>query len=641
MHKIKMLALCTALSVGFIVILFFTGTSFSSDDISIKVPDKGKIGKMEGRIAELLDKFSLKGLPEAEKFATEHGIDIKNKKVKVILVGKEGVEINKTDLSHFSVEIDKSSKNLIKAYIPINLLKAVEKNFSDIVSIRLPFKPLELHTSEGVGLTNASVWQGGGATGAGKRIAIIDLGFDNLTETIAHGDLPGTVITHDYTGLGLETETPHGTAVAEAVYDMAPGAQLYLLKIGDEIDLANALDDCKNFYLVNIINHSVGWVNTGPYNGTVVICDIANDARTNGILWVNAAGNQANRHYQGVFADTDGDGVHEYITSPVDEVNRVSATAGQTISAYLSWDDWGLDANNPASCQDYDLSITNPSGVIVTSSVNWQNCNLGQSPTEGIDYYVPASGSYGILINKFSATRNCDLKLYTFRHDLESNNRTASGSLMSPADASGVMTVGAINSANWASGPQESYSSQGPTTSWSNAIPRIKPDISGPDNIDSFTYGHWSGTSASSPQVAGAAALVWQNYSYFTVSQVQSYLEAYAVDIGATGKDNIYGSGKLNLPTYSISGKVYNDLDCDGLKESGELGIQGVKVKITPGGQTFTASDGSYSFTGLFNGTYIIQEIDPTGYTSCTPNKKTIKIKGSNIPNKNFGDQAS
>ena len=640
MHKIKMLALCTALSVGFIVILFFTGTSFSSDDISIKVPDKGKIGKMEGRIAELLDKFSLKGLPEAEKFATEHGIDIKNKKVKVILVGKEGVEINKTDLSHFSVEIDKSSKNLIKAYIPINLLKAVEKNFSDIVSIRLPFKPLELHTSEGVGLTNASVWQGGGATGAGKRIAIIDLGFDNLTETIAHGDLPGTVITHDYTGLGLETETPHGTAVAEAVYDMAPGAQLYLLKIGDEIDLANALDDCKNFYLVNIINHSVGWVNTGPYNGTGVICDVANDARANGILWVNAAGNQANRHYQGVFADTDGDGVHEYITSPVDEVNRVSATAGQTISAYLSWDDWGLDANNPASCQDYDLSITNPSGVIVTSSVNWQNCNLGQSPTEGIDYYVPASGSYGILINKFSATRNCDLKLYTFRHDLESNNRTASGSLMSPADASGVMTVGAINSANWASGPQESYSSQGPTTSWSNAIPRIKPDISGPDNIDSFTYGHWSGTSASSPQVAGAAALVWQNYSYFTVSQVQSYLEAYAVDIGATGKDNIYGSGKLNLPTYSISGKVYNDLDCDGLKESGELGIQGVKVKITPGGQTFTASDGSYSFTGLFNGTYIIQEIDPTGYTSCTPNKKTIKIKGSNIANRNFGDQA-
>ena len=141
------------------------------------------------------------------------------------------------------------------------------------------------------------------------------------------------------------------------------------------------------------------------------------------------------------------------------------------------------------------------------------------------------------------------MKLYTFRHDLQSNNRTPSGSFMSPADATGVMAVGAIASSSWTTGPQESFSSRGPTTNWNGATPRIKPDIAGPDNVDSFTYGHWFGTSASSPHVAGAAALVWQRFPSFTVNQVQSYLEGNAIDMGTAGKDNIYGSGRLNLPS--------------------------------------------------------------------------------------------
>jgi len=631
-------------SLSLIIILFFATVSISSDDISIKVPAKGKAGKIDSAITKLIDKFSAKGLPEAQRFASEQNISLKGDKVKVVLVGREGVRINQNDLSPFNVEIDKTSKNLARAYVPINLIRAIEKNFSDIVRIRLPFKPLELHTSEGVGLTNASVWQTFGYRGAGLRIAIIDLGFINLTATIAHGDLPATVVTNDYTGLGLETGTVHGTAVAEAVHDMAPDAQLYLLKIADEIDLANAENDCKNFYLVNAINHSVGWVNTGPYNGTGIICDIANDARANGILWVNAAGNQAARHYQSVFKDTDGDTWHEYITSPIDEINWVSASAGQYISVYLSWDDWCPDPNNPASCQDYDLYLINSAGTIVAGSEDFQDCTPGQSPTEGIEYFVPTSGNYGILIKKFSTTRDCDLKLYTFRHNLESNNRTASGSFMSPADAEGVMAVGAISSTNWTTGPQESFSSQGPTTNWCGATPRIKPDIAGPDNIDSFTYGHWQGTSASSPHVAGAAALVWQKFPSFTVTQVQSYLEGNAIDMGSAGKDNIFGSGRLNLPSlgaFSISGRVFNDLNCNGQRNAGELGISKVKLTLTPGDiQILTNSDGTYSFTDLFPGTYVITETDPDGYISCTSNKKTVKIKNKNASNVNFGDQA-
>ncbi|MDO8672458.1 MAG: hypothetical protein Q7O66_13665, partial [Dehalococcoidia bacterium] len=44
-----------------------------------------------------------------------------------------------------------------------------------------------------------------------------------------------------------------------------------------------------------------------------------------------------------------------------------------------------------------------------------------------------------------------------------------------------------------------------------------------------------------------AAALVKQAYPAYTPSQIQTYLEGRAIDAGAAGKDNIYGSGKLNL----------------------------------------------------------------------------------------------
>ena len=525
---------------------------FSSDDISLTtIPNKGKKGKIDSVIKELIGKFSAKGLPEAQKFASERNIKLKNNKVEVILTLVDGSSIDNNALSSLGVEVDKSYDNLIKAYVPIYRLKTLESKFPEIQRIRLPFKPLELHTSEGVSLTGASSWQTSGYKGAGLKIAVIDLGFDNLTETKAHGDLPSTVITHDYTGAGLETDTVHGTAVAEAVYDMAPDAQLYLYKIGDEVDLAAAKNDSITNG-INIINHSVGWVNTGAYNGTGIICNIANDARTNGILWVNSAGNYAAKHYEGIFTDTDGDGWHQYISSPVDEINWISASAGEYISVFLSWDDWYPSVDSPASCEDYDLYLTNSSGTtIITGSANGQDCSLGSSPTEGFYYLVPpgGSGSYGIIIENFSTTRNCDMKLYTFRHDLQSNNRTPSGSFMSPADATGVMAVGAIASSSWTTGPQESFSSKGPTTNWNGATPRIKPDIAGPDNVDSFTYGHWFGTSASSPHVAGAAALVWQRFPSFTVNQVQSYLEGNAIDMGTAGKDNIYGSGRLNLPS--------------------------------------------------------------------------------------------
>jgi len=104
------------------------------------------------------------------------------------------------------------------------------------------------------------------------------------------------------------------------------------------------------------------------------------------------------------------------------------------------------------------------------------------------------------------------------------------------------MAVGYINIGNWETGPQGAYSSQGPTNDG-----RTKPNIMGPANISSFTWGTGGYTSAATPHVSGAAALILSKYPYATPEQLQSALESWAVDMGVLGKDNIYGYGRLRL----------------------------------------------------------------------------------------------
>ena len=59
-------------------------------------------------------------------------------------------------------------------------------------------------------------------------------------------------------------------------------------------------------------------------------------------------------------------------------------------------------------------------------------------------------------------------------------------------------------------------------------------------------YQYWSGTSLASPIVAGVAALVKALRPDFTAAQVESAVFASAVDLGAAGKDSVFGFGRVN-----------------------------------------------------------------------------------------------
>jgi len=530
-------------------------------DVSEKVEIEKYHPKLESVLGKLAEKCS-KSKMAMQKFAQQRSIPLENDQVRVILVplpGKDASTIDQASLVSYGTVIEAISRHLMRVRAPVSRLEEIANKVKSVSFIRLPYKPflplvegetrstlpfssnngkLDIEgtilgvTSEGVDLVGASDYHDLGYKGQGTKVAIIDVGFHNLTNSINHNELPENVIHRNHTNTNFESGRRHGTGVAEIVYDMAPETQLYLVKIEDEVDLENAKDECIYRDGIDIINHSWGWPGTNFTDGTGLICEIADDARANGILWVNAAGNSAHSHYQAFFTDTNNDSWHDFRTAPRDEMNAFEYTYTEYIplAVYLTWDCW------PTTNQDYDLYLYDSSSNLVASSTTTQDGT--QPPAEQIILNNAESGTYYFKIKKCSTTGNEELKV--FAGSLE--YQTAQHSIWPPADATGTIAVGYINRENWLSGPQGVSSAQGPTNDG-----RIKPDIMGPANISSFTWGTGGYTSTATPHVSGAAALILSRCSGFAADQVESALESWAVDMGTSGKDNIYGSGRLRL----------------------------------------------------------------------------------------------
>ena len=98
-------------------------------------------------------------------------------------------------------------------------------------------------------------------------MAIIDARFTGLANAKAAGEIPAGAVERDESGLGMESGSDgHGVALAEIVHDMAPDAQLYLIRIADETDLEAAKDYCIANG-IQVINHSLSWYGFNFFDG--------------------------------------------------------------------------------------------------------------------------------------------------------------------------------------------------------------------------------------------------------------------------------------------------------------------------------------------------------------------------------------
>ena len=133
-------------------------------------------------------------------------------------------------------------------------------------------------------------------------------------------------------------------------------------------------------------------------------------------------------------------------------------------------------------------------------------------------------------------------------------DQTTSGGL------SAVVTVGATDNAdNIASFSSVGYSTwmfDDPWFDYNDTSPNIgliDPDIAAPGvnivscDLTASGYTTMSGTSMATPHLAGCMALVLSANPYLSPAAVDSLLEVTALELGSSGKDNVFGSGRVDV----------------------------------------------------------------------------------------------
>ncbi len=455
---------------------------------------------------------------------------------------------------------------ILQCWVAAGILKSLADR-QDVFYVRVPerARPLGWPSSldplagdgmtEGVQAMNADVWHDAGYTGQGIRVAVVDGGFGGYGDLLGT-ELPAAVEVRNYVDgesiADVGTGSIHGTACAEIIHDMAPGASLYLVKISTVTDLEEAITALIAAD-VDVISTSIGWLTVSPGDDTGVLADTVDRAHAAGITWVTAAGNYRERHWGGPFSDPDGNDVVNVDGDTEVLIFRYYLSAGISLEACMRWDDW------TTVDQDYDLYLVrwdavDEKWVIVDASENEQTGGAGQRPTEYVSgVTISSSDVYGLIITRYDASGPTRFDLYAPGMDLYAP--TYPTSLCNLADAANAVTVGAVD---WRLPTTlETYSSEGPTNGPGGSADGglLKPDLCAFDKVTTASYGAsgFAGTSASTPHVAGAAALVLDAYPEMLPEGVETFLDARAIDLGEPGADTCFGDGRVWLGDTPVS----------------------------------------------------------------------------------------
>ena len=554
-----------------------------------------------------------------------------------------------------TIEIRDEARRRVQARVPVTRLQSVAQ-LEIVDAIRLPSYARRRTGSvntEGDAIIYAdAVRQQFALDGTGVRVGVISDGLKGVFATgctascggadggpIATADLPSAVGVRDASGVlksssggiigrsfqangDLEGLLPsgsacafagvgaEGTALLEIVHDLAPGAKLSFANGDTDLAFSQAV----NFLAASndVVIDDIGFFGE-PYDGTSAVSRNTAAALNNPAFpiraYFTAVGNEADRHYDGMYEDSRVDGTtvtgitnsgHLHLFQPTADTtdvlglgaqpyNLISLPQNGEVAIFLTWDDaFGASGNN------YDLYLVQQStGRVVASSTDAQSGR--QDPAETIDYVNRGAQDFFRIVvqNVRDAAQPKHLTIFSLqpqcaaagpqllapsRHDRHNYN-TAAHSVAAQGDAGGspvsVISVGAICSASAAAAanfsstvPDEScldtsavtpefFSSRGPTLDG-----RVKPDIAAVDGVSISGAGSFGtlffGTSAAAPHLGGLAALLLQSAPCLlnrTASEIatanargalRDLVLGGATSLGGSSPNNVFGAGRAD-----------------------------------------------------------------------------------------------
>lgn len=589
----------------------------SQRSLAVKYPVLSK--KLDHRLLEAWQSATTDGVqPALTKLAAQKATIAENSQDVVVIVSPSpGTTMADLEalLSAVGVTFVRSGPDTIKVASPISLLDAVAE-IPAVAHVRnlVPPRPKNTTTTEGLSVTLADAWHTEGHRGLGVKVAVVDASYADLVTLQSQDEIPASAIEVNYTASAMTAgSNSHGCACAEVVYDMAPDAQMHLIKIDDVTDLLAVKDYCIT-QGIHVVTCSLGWdaLNfhdgiayangfTTAANHPVSAVDLATSA---GILWVAVAGNEQRQHSLIEWRDAGTpDNALDWNASQGNlnllwKDSSTTIPADTDINVYLTWNQW------PISSEDFDLRLYRNTGsgwTLVAVSEDVQDGDADSYPYEEVFHQTTVAGEYAVLVLKFGTVTTPSFILRYYGVD-EPNyfgygnvSTPVPGSICIPGDAASTFTVGAIDHASYTNGPIEGFSSLGPNNrAYTGGAATTKPDICGPDFVTSVTYGGggFGGTSSSTPHIAGLAALVKSAYPSYTQTQLKQYLESNGYDLGTSGKDDTYGSGASRLPSPPSNNHAPTDMGLSNStvaeNESTETTVGALNTTDPDAGDTFT-----------------------------------------------------
>ncbi|HUI39690.1 MAG TPA: SdrD B-like domain-containing protein, partial [Methanothrix sp.] len=114
-------------------------------------------------------------------------------------------------------------------------------------------------------------------------------------------------------------------------------------------------------------------------------------------------------------------------------------------------------------------------------------------------------------------------------------------------------------------------------------------------------------------------------------------------DADAAGKD----FGNKEAAFLAISGTKFNDVNGNGVRDSGEPGLAGWTVQLSRDGSvinaTTTSQNGSYTFSNLAPGSYRVSEVAQDGWIKILPSQGSysIALKDASVTGMDFGNKGN